>query len=136
MESVPTLVAPNGQAGLVDAAARGKQVRYEAAHDSLGYWRTEGDYVEWEVEASQAARYEVRAVVACQQGEHGGRFEVRVGGQVTLSATVPSTGSWKTYQELSVGAVRLEPGVHRISVHNRKALGPLMKLRGLRLVAQ
>ena len=119
------------------AAARGKQVRYEASQDSLGYWRTEGDYVEWEVEASRAGRYAVRAVVACKQGDHGGRLEVRVDdGQTKLGATVPSTGTWKVYRELSVGTVRLEPGVHRISVHNGKASGPLMKLRSLRLVAQ
>ena len=52
------------------------------------------------------------------------------------SATVPSTGTWKVCRELSVGIVRLEPGVHRISVHNGKPSGPLMKLRSLRLVAQ
>ena len=119
------------------AAARGKQVRYEASQDSLGYWRTEGDYVEWEVEASRAGGYEVRAVVACKQGDHGGRLEVRVDdGKAKLGATVPSTGAWKVYRELSIGAVRLEPGVRRISVHNGKASGPLMKLRSLKLVAQ
>ena len=112
-------------------------MRYGASQDSLGYWRTEGDYVEWEVEASRAGRYEVRAVVACKQGDHGGRLEVRVDdGQVKLGATVPSTGTWQVYRELSVGTVRLEPGVHRISVHNGKASGPLMKLRSLRLVPQ
>ena len=119
------------------AAARGKQVRYEAVHDSLGYWRSEGDYVEWEVEATKPGQYEVRAILACQDGDHGGRFEVRVGkGSSVLGATVPSTGTWKVYKEQSVGAVSLQPGVHRIRVYNRKPSGPLMKLRGLKLITK
>ena len=116
------------------AAARGQQVRYEQVHDALGYWRTKGDYVEWEVEVAQAGRYEVSAVVACRRGDHGGAFEVRVdGGELRLSAAVPSTGTWADYRQISVGVVSLLPGVHRISVHNGKASGPLMKLRGLKM---
>jgi len=133
------LLKPTGTTELAGstAAARGKQVRYEAVHDSLGYWRSEGDYVEWEVEVTEPGRYEVRAIISCQDGDHGGRFEVRVGeGSLVLGATVPSTGTWKVYKEQPVGAVSIQPGVHRISVHNKKPSGPLMKLRGLKLIAK
>ncbi len=121
----------------VTAAARGKLVRYEASHKSLGYWRNKGDYVEWEVEVTKPGSYEVRALVACLEGDHGGHYEIRIGKDPSaLGAKIQSTGSWSVYKEQPVGTVTLKPGVHRISVHNRKQSGPLMKLRSLRLVAK
>lgn len=117
------------------AAARGKLVRYEGIHKSLGYWRNKGDYVEWELEASKPGRYEVRALVACREGDHGGRCEVRIGeGPSVLGAEIQSTGSWGVYEEQVIGAVTIEPGIHRVRVYNRKQAGPLMKLRSLRLI--
>ena len=119
------------------ATARGKQVRYEASRQSLGFWRSKGDYVEWEVEAAKPGQYEVRALVSCQDGDHGGRFEVRVGKNPSImGATIKSTGSWDVYKEQAVGTITIQPGVHRISVHNQKQAGPLMKLRGLKMVAK
>ena len=119
------------------AAARGKMVRYETTQKSLGYWRSKDDYVEWEVEVAKPGLYEVRALVACMEGDHGGNYEIRIGQDSSvLGGKIQSTGSWTVYNEQPVGTVTLQPGLQRISVHNRKEVGPLMKLRSLRLVAK
>jgi hypothetical protein len=112
-------------------------VRYESTQKSLGYWRSKDDYVEWEVEVAKPGSYEVRALVACMEGDHGGNYEIRIGQDSSvLGGKIQSTGSWTVYKEQPVGTVTLQPGLQRISVHNRKDVGPLMKLRSLRLVAK
>ena len=46
------------------AAVRGKQLRYEADRDSLGYWRTVGDFAEWEIHLTEPGQFEVSSAQA------------------------------------------------------------------------
>ena len=117
------------------AAVRGKQLRYEGDRDCLGYWRDRDDFPAWEVRVNQPGRYAVEATYACNTGDAGGGFEFRCGDEpIRLESRVASTGSWKSFETTRVGIVRLEPGIHRISIHSHKPTGPLMKLRTLLLV--
>lgn len=115
------------------AKVRGQPLRYEGDRDCLGYWRSDDAYPEWAVALEDRGRLEVRLELACPAEEAGAAFEVRLGGQV-LRAVVPSTGGWDRFDEVDIGAVALERGRHRLTVHGHKGEGPLMKLRSVRLV--
>jgi hypothetical protein len=129
-----------GPAGAIElsaraAALRGKQLRYEADQDCLGYWRAREDFAEWTIELESAERYELRAEYACPEDEAGASFEIRVDNmRVPGKFLVASSGSWTTFVEKSAGFIELEPGSHVVSIHGYKESGPLMKLRSVRLV--
>ena len=53
---------------------------------------------------------------------------------VIQRGAIASTGGWDQFEAFTLGPVSLSPGVRTISVRNDKAEGPLMKLRGLRLM--
>jgi hypothetical protein len=117
------------------ASLRGKQLRYEAEQDCLGYWRTQGDFAEWEIQVDEARRYEIVIEYALAPEESEAIFEIRCDDRKTrFEARVESTGSWKTYVDGGIGSLDLGPGKHRISMHSKKASGPLMKLRSVRLI--
>lgn len=118
-----------------DAKLRGKELRYEADQDCLGYWRTQGDYAEWAVELAAAGRYRVELVRACAPDQAGGAFELRGSeGSPLLTATVDATASWQAYASQDIGVLELPAGRSRLSAHSEKPSGPLMKLRSVRLV--
>ncbi len=116
------------------AKVRGKQLRYEADQDCLGYWRTQGDFAEWAVEVPAAGTYRVELVHALDPAERPGAFELEVQGAVVLRELAEPTDSWSDYGVQDLGVLELPPGHPRIALRSAKAEGPLMKLRSVRLL--
>jgi FAD-dependent oxidoreductase family protein len=118
------------------ARVRGRQARYEKAKDSLGYWRSPGDYAEWSLRIPQPGprRYRVLMRASCPASEAGGQVEIRDGlGRILLSTKVASSSSWEIFEDQILGSIEVPAGDLRLCLVNRKAEGPLMKLRQLQL---
>ncbi len=117
------------------AKVRGRSLRYEDDQDCLGYWRVRDDHPEWAFELEAAAKVTLSLTYACTPAESGSAIEVRIDGETAAEWTLVPTGSWQDYLTVELGAIQLEAGAHRLSVHGDKAEGPLMKLRGVELAA-
>ena len=119
-----------------DALISGRQLRYEANRDSLGYWRSLGDEALWFIQVDQGGRFKLDLEIACADEHAGGEFEIRVGDMIAMqNHQVKSTGSWDHYEAISVGEFVLPAGAHVIRIRSQKEQGPLMKLRSARLLA-
>lgn len=116
------------------AKIRGKQLRYEAEKNCLGYWRQQGDFAEWTIQVPQKGDYRVEVELACAPEEAGGQLELRVGDQRPVPTTVESTGGWSTFTTTQIRSIQLAAGDHTVAIGNLKESGPLMKLRSVRLV--
>ena len=131
------LVEPGqfGQFKLQAGAAklRGKQLRFEADKDCIGYWRNQGDFAEWSVNVPEERTYELMVVLSCAAPDAGGEFEIKVGEDASKRIKVQSTLTWDNFVAFEVLTAKLSKGQHRLSVHNLKADGPLMKLRRVQL---
>jgi len=118
-----------------DAIISGRQLRYEANRDSLGYWRSLGDEARWLVEIDTAGRFALELEIACDEGHAGGEFEIRVGNELPAQRhRVESTGTWDQYELFQIGEFSLPAGLHEIRVRSQKKQGPLMKLRSARMI--
>ena len=127
----------DGGFNLSAQAARiyGTSVRYEPEQNCLGYWRAEGDFVDWLIDVPQPGKYVIEIEYACEEAEVGGEFKVKISDDLlVISGTVESTGFWTTYQTKQIDEVHLPAGPCSIEFHNAKPEGPLMKLRSVRLV--
>ena len=113
---------------------RGKQVRYEAEQNCLGYWRTQGDYAEWAVSVPADGEYRLVLEYACEKSNAGGAFQVQFGNDQQVQSTIESTNDWASYLQKEIASIKLDAGERRVSIHNLKDHGPLMKLRSLKLV--
>jgi len=66
----------------------------------MDYWNPSGDYLEWTVTASSAARCQLRFRYALRTGNRP--LEIRVNGAVVESSlSFPGTGSWSTWRTTS-----------------------------------
>lgn len=115
------------------AALRGKRLQYEASRDAIGWWRTPGDHADWEIELSEPGRFRILVELSCPEEDAGGPFELKAG-KTPIAATVRATGGWERFVSQELGTIDLGAGVQRLSIINRKADGPLFKLRAIRLV--
>ena len=123
-----------GRGTLPGAAAslRGKALRYESDRDSIGYWRHEGDYAEWELEIPGGRMLELCLELSCAPEAAGGTARVEVEGIPPGEMTVTSTGGWDDFEVRPALTVELATGgVRRVRVINAKREGPLMKLRSV-----
>jgi hypothetical protein len=119
-----------------EAIVSGRQLRYEAARDSLGYWRSMGDEAQWIVNVEEAGRFTLELEISCAQEDAGGSFEVIVGqNNPPLTHKVESTISWDKFESKQVGTFELPVGVHVVRIRSKKKEGPLMKLRSGKLIA-
>lgn len=93
--------------GSLQVEARGEPTEYEGLDEgsNLGYWLDAASTATWQARVEPGATYRVRLEYACEPGNEGGRFEVRVGDAV-LEARIPqATGSWVDYRWLDLGEV-------------------------------
>ena len=119
-----------------EAIVSGRQLRYEAARDSLGYWRSMGDEAQWIVKVEQAGHFTLELEISCAKEDAGGSFEVIVGqDNPPLTHKVESTINWDKFESKQVGQFELPVGVHVIRIRSKKKEGPLMKLRSGKLIA-
>ena len=87
-----------------------------ASGASGGYmvgWIEPGEWLEYAVESSTLANYRMGLTVGALTA--GGRFYVQVDGQtVTDLLTVPATGGWTTFQNISITNLTLSAGLHEV----------------------
>jgi hypothetical protein len=89
----------------VDLAADGN-----ASNGYVVAWTRTGEWIEYMVDVASSGNYTIQTRLACGLG--GGTYHVEVGGvDKTGPLTVPSTGSWGTYQVIEVENVALAAGV-------------------------
>jgi alpha-L-fucosidase len=120
----------------IDATVHGETARYESGHgkDNIGFWTNPGDSVSWEFKLDHPGWYRVKLEYACQPGNQGGRFRVRVDNG-TLTGRISETDSWTDFRTLDVGRMLIrrtgmrELIVEPIEIPN----GALMNLKQVRL---
>lgn len=134
----PQLVRPETLRGefyllAQQAEIYGPSLVYESKYANLGYWQSNADHAAWTVAIERGATYEVSLEFACAREAAGNRVELLVDKQ-RLSAEVPSTGNWDTYQSLPLGRLTLAPGELRVVVRpERTPRGPLLDLKSVRV---
>ena len=131
----PTYIGQDAS-GVLKLAAKDAEphggVQYElgAGHDNLGFWTNAADWVEWPVMITKPGAFTVTAEIAAPGS---GSFTVGAGGS-TLSGTVPNTGSYTTFQTVSLGTLAITgAGPVTVSVHPVVAGWQSMNLRSLTL---
>lgn len=116
----------------VDADVHGEQVKYESGggKDNLGYWFVPTDWASWTFNVTKPGRFEVTAEIAA---EASGTFTVDAGGG-KLTATAPKTGSYTTFQKVTLGTLEIpRAGVTTLAVHPVSAGWQPMNLKSIRL---
>jgi putative membrane-bound dehydrogenase-like protein len=136
-EPKPVLADDSGVLHLTATHAEiyGKDIRFEDTHRNVGYWHDVRDYVSWQVVVAKDATYELWIEWACADDSAGNELLVE-GLAEPISWTVPTTGSWDSYQRRKIGEVRVAAGPKRVLVRPGKGFrGPaLLDLRALTLV--
>lgn len=90
----------------------------QAGGYSVG-WTRPGEWLEYTVDVGQAGIYTFQARVANQYS--GGKFHIEFGGvdktgSVTMPITVPNTGGWYNWQEITIPNLSLSRGGHIMKV--------------------
>lgn len=82
----------------------------------LTYWHDVNSTATWKLFAHRPCRVEVEVLAAVQQPHVGSTFDLHVGGQ-RLSGTLKNTGSWESYQTVSLGTTQVEAGELAVSLN-------------------
>ncbi len=125
-----------------DATLEGDTIQIEGNGDATnaGFWTNIKDSLHWKVQANvaAAAHYGVKVEYACQPGNEGSTFTLRVDGKDSgVSGTVTKTTGWTDYKTVSLdGTLTLTPGPHVLQVYPQTIPGGVvMNLRRITLVA-
>ncbi|MCX7818141.1 MAG: metallophosphoesterase family protein [Kiritimatiellae bacterium] len=99
----------------------------------IGYWSDERDYLVWRFRVPQEAEYEVVLEYARGGAAPDSRVLLAIGRQ-SLRFTLPSTGSWSTFTERTVGRLRLPAGLTVLEARpDGRPRAGIMNLRAVRL---
>lgn len=133
----PELVSVSGDTAHLSAAsarAVGPEIKYMPEWKAFG-WFTEADYVEWDVEVDDKAKYDVYLDWSVSDAEAGKTFIVETGRQ-QLKGKIEKSGSWFTYRKEKIGRIQLPAGRHKIVFRpaDKARKGALLDLRELTLV--
>lgn len=79
------------------------------APSNIGNWTRVEDGLRWTVRGAKAGEYDVTAVVSIPNEEAGSTFDVEIQGR-KVTGKVPGTGSWTTYQTISLGRLKIGQG--------------------------
>ena len=111
------------------ATIKGKQLRLEEDKNALGFWSNQDDYPLWGIDVEKSRTYKVSIELACNQSS-GGTFFLEIDGeQVGKAIKVPATANWFSFQEVSVGSLKLEKGKHKVAIKCKELNGALMNLK-------
>lgn len=112
----------------------GPSLVYEPQHGNLGWWSSVDDHARWTVEVPRGDDWIVEVDYACDDSAAGGMIRFSTGTRM-LTARVPGTGSWDSYQTWRVGALDIFGGTQQITV---TAVEPpqsaLIDIRAIRLL--
>ena len=108
------------------------QVESKGGKMNIGYWTSPYVTVDWDFKIDRSGMFEVIADMAIASEQT--RLTVKMGDQ-TLDVTVPSTGSYDTFMERSLGQVMLEKaGAYNIAFLPHKEKWQPLNIRSVRLV--
>jgi len=116
----------------VKATIHGSQARLEerGGESNVGYWLDPSDYVTWNIKASDGGQYRVKMSYACPQDSV---CRITVDGQ-ELTAELPSTGKYTTFETRTLGTVKLEADAEvTVTAHRTEDGGPY-NLRSLEVI--
>jgi putative heme-binding domain-containing protein len=125
----------DGETPLTASTARvfGPGLVFEPEGQNLGYWASEDDYAQWEVEVARPGRFEAWLEAACPP-EHAWQEVVLSAGSAEVTGRVPDTRAWGDYHRRFMGTLDLPAGRSTVTV---RSAGPvrdyLMDLRALHL---
>lgn len=101
-----------------EATTWSELMRYEpkAEKNCLGFWTSEDDFAEWEVQVAKPGKYQVVVTQGCGTGNGGSQVEVKLGDQKT-SFTVQETGGFQTWKDVEAGVIEIPTaGTHRLVI--------------------
>lgn len=101
----------------------------------IGFWTRAEDLVQWKINVPVPGAYQVTVEYAASDKAKENTFLVEAGDQ-PLHAAVRSTGSWETYDSISLGTVNfMQSGEATVSIkpENILAGSSLFNLRSIRL---
>jgi alpha-L-fucosidase len=130
--------APDGSVLLHAKAAivHGQTVRYEPdpKKNTVGYWTSASDFVEWQFEVPAAGAYSVEILQGCGTGSGGSTVDFTAAGQ-TLPVTVQDTGGFQNFVPREIGRFEFpKPGRYTLTVKPKKKPGlAVMDLRQVKL---
>ena len=134
----PRVVQPDadGRLTLPASAAEiyGPNLIFEPHYGNLGWWASTDDYARWTVAMPRSGDWIVEVDYACDDATAGGVIRFSTGTRM-LTARVPGTGSWDTYQTWRAGTLDIFRGQQEITV---TAVEPprsaLIDIRAVRLL--
>ena len=137
----PFVTEPNRKGEFVlpahHAVVHGKLLRYEPQphKNTVGYWANEMDWCEWQIEAKQPGKYEVRILQGCGKGHGGSAVQITLG-ESELTFIVEDTGHFQNFKKRDLGTLEIKaPGQQSLKVVPlSKAKGAVMDVRQIRLV--
>jgi arabinoxylan arabinofuranohydrolase len=74
-------------------------------------WTNGGEWLEYTVDVSETSLYTIKTIAASPNTSSKIRFKVD-GNEIANSITIPNTGGWQSYREISATGVNLEAGTH------------------------
>lgn len=134
----PALVSAAGGGAVVLPAASaeiyGGEITFERPLENIGYWHHRNDHIAWSFLCERQGEFDLVLHYSCDDGAAGNPFEILVAGQ-TLQHKVEGTGGWANYRAIRLGAVRLDPGVHRLVMKPTADIrGALADVKAIELV--
>lgn len=94
------------------ANAIGPNIKFMPEWKAFGWFTTE-DQAEWNVNVSNAGKYEVYLIYSVSDGEAGKSFAFESMNK-KVKGKISKTGSWFTYQTKKIGVINLSSGVQKM----------------------
>ena len=108
----------------------GVQVEEKGGRPNLGFWTNAQDWVSWRFKLDKGGRFDVMATFATTASSS--KFDVAVGEQ-KFTAQVEKTGSYETFKTVKLGEVRLEKGMHELTIKPVRDQWQAINLRSVTL---
>ena len=136
--NAPKFVAANadGTVTLPASAAEiyGPSLVFEEKYGNLGYWMSADDYARWTFEVPKSGHWTVEFDFACDDSNAGSLIRFSTGNRL-LTARVPGSGTWETYQTWQAGTIDLHRGRGQLIITApEKPPFALIDLRAVRLI--
>lgn len=136
--NIPEMVGPQTDGKIVLNANTGKglgpNIQYMPEWKAFG-WFTAADRVEWDVDITNAGKYEIQMEWSVDDTEAGKPFVIEAG-SAKYAGKVGKTGSWETFKKETLGQLRLAAGKQKLVFKpgSQFSKGALLDLRAIELV--
>ncbi len=112
----------------------GPSLVFEPKYGNLGFWSSTEDYAKWTFQVPESGHWTVEFDFACDDGTAGSLIRLSTGTRM-LTARVPGSGTWDTYQTWTAGTIDLHRGRGQLMVTApENPPFALLDLRAVRLI--